>query len=75
MWSGSVTTIYPLAPMLIIAKFFSNSHPIAPAPTTNVFRASILLDPSLPITIFKLLNYSSLAMCSFSIYSACAGVV
>lgn len=33
MTSGSVRIILPLVPSPIIAKFFNNSHPIAPAPT------------------------------------------
>lgn len=46
IWSGSVTTIYPFAPIFIIAKFFSSSQPIAPAPITNVLSSSILVAPS-----------------------------
>ena len=38
IWSGSVTTILPdlPEPRLTIAKFLSNSQPIAPAPTINM---------------------------------------
>lgn len=67
IWSGSVTRISPFDPILIIAKFLSNSQPIAPAPITNVFSCSILCAPYLPTTIFKFLNYSPYAMNFFSV--------
>ncbi len=48
MWSGSVTVNYPLGNLLflssspvqseIIAKFFINSHPMAPLPTKNILQ-------------------------------------
>ena len=37
MWSGSVMVIYPWRATFSIAKFFNNSHPIAPQPTINRF--------------------------------------
>lgn len=73
MWSGSVTDIYPFAPMLIIAKFLSNSQPIAPAPMTKVFSSAILLAPCSPTTILRFLNYFSSEIYCFSIVSSSCG--
>lgn len=63
IWSGSVNVNYPFFKFFskfssptqreIIAKFFNNSHPIAPLPTINSFTCYSFSDSSSPITIFN----------------------
>ena len=73
MWSGSVTKISPLAPILIIAKFFKSSQPIAPAPITKVFSWAILSAPWRPTTIFRLRKSSPTGMWFFCSSSSVSG--
>ena len=51
--------------MFTIAKFFSNSQPIAPAPITKVLSYSILLAADWPTTILIFLNSSSFLIVNF----------
>lgn len=55
IWSGSVMVIFPFypAPNPIMAKFFSNSHPIAPDPIINEVEFLINSSSYLPTTISK----------------------
>ena len=58
--SGSVTIILPFpVPTSSIEKFLSNSHPIAPAPTTKVFtfiNCSNVLSPKIHLNPNDLVN-------------------